>query len=117
MSRHTVSAKFNLSILLLAFGGVMAHAQTNLPIYTDALTNNFQDWSWGAHNFANSAPVHSGSYSINFNGTNWQAISCWHPDFNPAPYTNLSFWINGGTNGGQVVQIYEIGRASCRERV
>jgi hypothetical protein len=105
MQFHLRSSRVILCVALAAAVN-QAAAQTNLQIYTDALTNNFQDWSWGAHNFANTAPVHSGSDSISFNGTNWEAISFERSDFNPAPYTNLNFWINGGTNGGQVIQIY-----------
>ncbi len=43
---------------------VPARGQAPLPIYTDHLVNGFQDWSWGTHNLANTAPVHSGSDSI-----------------------------------------------------
>ncbi len=85
-----------------------ATAQTNLSIYSDSLAAGFQNWSWNAghNNFANSSPTHSGSESIAFTGGYWEAISIWHADFNPAPYTNLSFWINGGASGGQAVQVY-----------
>ncbi len=81
-------------------------AQTNFSIYSDQLNNGFQNWSWGANNFANTSPVHAGAASISYSGAAWQAISFWHSDFNPAPYTNLNFWINGGASGGQVVRIY-----------
>ena len=81
-------------------------AQTNFPIYGDALANGFQDWGWGARSLTCTSPVHSGTYSISYNDVAWGAISFWHPDFNPAPYTNLNFWINSGGNGGQIIQIY-----------
>ena len=83
-----------------------ARAQTNFSVYSDQLNNGFQNWSWGSNNFSCTSPVHSGSNSISFTGTNWQAISFWHADFNPTLYTNLNFWANGGALGGQVVQIY-----------
>ena len=82
-----------------------AHAQTNLSIYSDQLDNGFQDWSWGARSFSSTSPVHSGAAAIRFDGTPWQAISFEHADFNPSPYTNLSFWANGGASGGQVLQL------------
>lgn len=83
-------------------------AQTNFSIYSDQLDNGFQNWSWNAgdYNFANAAPVHSGSNSIAFTGGAWEAISFEHSAFNPAPFTNLNFWINSGGNGGQIIQIY-----------
>lgn len=86
----------------------LAIAQTNFSIYSDQLNNGFQNWSWnsGDNNFANTSPVNSGSNSIAFTGGAWEAISVWHPNFNPAPFTNLSFWINSGGSGGQIINIY-----------
>ena len=92
-------------LALLGFG-LSAQAQTNLSIYSDELDNGFQNWSWGANNFSSTAPVHSGTNAILFSGAVWDALSIWHEDFNPAPYTNLNFWADGGPVGGQVVQIY-----------
>lgn len=81
-------------------------AQTNFSIYSDQLNNSFQDWSWGARNFANTSPVHAGANSIMSSGGAWNAISFSHSAFNPTPYANLNFWANGGPSGGQVLQIY-----------
>jgi len=83
-----------------------AGAQTNFSIYSDQLNNGFLNWSWGTYNFSSTSPVHSGSSAISFSGVPWQAISFAHPAFNPTPFTNLTFWVNGGTNGGQIVRIY-----------
>ena len=94
-----------LCAILLA-GSKPGEAQTNFSIYSDQLDNGFQNWSWGANNFSSPAPVHSGTYAVSLNGVAWQAVSFWHSDFNPAPYTNLTFWVNGGVAGGQVVQVY-----------
>lgn len=85
---------------------ISTHAQTNFPVYSDQLDNGFQDWSWGTHNFTNTAPVHSGTYSISSSGVTWDGISFWHSTMNPRPYTNLNFWANGGSTGGQILQIY-----------
>src|SRR5579859_4267398 len=99
-----------LCVIALAFTGCFgrADAQTNFSIYSDQLNNGFQNWSWnpGDNNFVNASPVHSGSDAIAFTGGYWEAISVWHPTFNPAPFTNLSFWINSGGTGGQIIQIY-----------
>jgi len=83
-----------------------AVAQTNYSIYSDELDNGFQNWSWGSFNFANGSPVHSGTNSIALTSVAWDAISFEHADFNPAPYTNLNFWINSGGQGGQVINLY-----------
>jgi hypothetical protein len=81
--------------------------QNNLPIYTDNLVNGFQNWSWATVNMTNTSPVHSGSYSISVtDGGNYQALVFEHSDFNTTLYTNLSFWVNGGSAGGQRVQVW-----------
>ena len=69
--------------------------------------NGFQNWSWATVNLQNYSPVHSGSYSISVtdNG-NSQALYLEHPDFNTSPYASLSFWINGGSAGGQQLQVW-----------
>jgi len=84
-----------------------AQAQANVPIYTNNLVNGFEgDYSWATVNFANTSPVYSGSsYSISVNASDYSALWVYHPDFNTAPYTNVSFWINGGSGGGQVVLV------------
>jgi hypothetical protein len=94
------------SAIFLLATPITGRAQTNFSIYSDQLDNGFQNWSWGTVNFSNTSPIHSGSESIAFTSAAWDGISFWHSDFNPAPYTNLNFWINGGPGGGQVIQIY-----------
>src|ERR1043166_690754 len=80
--------------------------QLNLPIYTDQLTNGFDDWSWAPHNLAATATVHSGARSISVNATNWQGISFHHADFASSGYTSFAFWAHGGTTGGQLLRVY-----------
>src|ERR1051326_2618132 len=81
-------------------------AQSLLLIYTDHLVNSFADWSWGTRNLANTSPVHSGSNSVSVSAAVWQAFSVWHDDLNAASYANLTFWANGGSSGGQILQVY-----------
>jgi hypothetical protein len=83
-------------------------AQAPLPVYADNLVNAFQDWSWAADNLQNTSPVHSGTASISVSGTNWQALWLYHSDFDTSLYTNISFWINGGAGGGQVIQVFGV---------
>ena len=99
--------------LASAFAAMTAQAQSNLSIYTDNLVNGFQDWSWAAHNLANTSPVHSGSYSISVTDVAWTGISFYQAGFNSyeggfnlSGYTNFSFWANGGSRGGQQLQMY-----------
>ena len=84
-----------------------ANAQANLPIYTDNLVNGFQDWSWATHNPANTSPTHSGSAnSISVSDVAWTALSFEHSDFDTAVYASFSFWANGGSSGGQQLEVY-----------
>src|SRR5580658_6264237 len=93
--------------VLVALCGLMflqkVAAQAPLPIYTDNLVNDFQNWSWAKVNFANTSPVYSGSNSISVSTSNYSALWLYAPNFNTTLYTNLSFWINGGSAGGQKV--------------
>ncbi len=92
-----------LCVVFFAFASV--RAQNNLAIYSDGLVNGFDDWSWAAHNIANAAPVHAGTYSISVTGNYWEGISFHHADINTSPYTNFTFWVNGGS-GGQRLRVY-----------
>jgi hypothetical protein len=83
-------------------------AQSNLIIYDDAVENGFQDtWGYATENYANTSPVHSGSDSISVTiGANYQGIQIVNPTgLNSSPYTNLTFWMNGGT-GAQQLRVY-----------
>src|ERR1051325_7793525 len=81
-------------------------AQSDQQIYTDALVNGWQNWSWATVNLANSSPpVHSGTKSASVNATAWQAIYLHHDAFDSTGYNDLVFWIHGGTSGGQLLQV------------
>jgi hypothetical protein len=74
-------------------------------IYADALQNGWVDWGWGTRSLTNASPVYSGTYSISANENAWEGLSFYHPDFDTSAYTNLTFWINGGPAGGQVLRV------------
>lgn len=94
--------------LLLFALAVQFTARADQIIYTDSLQNGWQNWSWATVNLANTSPVHSGADSIsvtaNNNPTNWQALYLEISAMDVSSYTNLTFWINGGS-GGQSVQV------------
>ncbi len=101
-----------LSIFLLTSSFMPLVAQTDQPVYTDSLQNGWANWSWNSSiNFGSSTFVHSGSAAISVTITNnyitnyWGAIYLHHTAFDSTPYTNITFWINGGTAGGQQLQI------------
>jgi Glycoside hydrolase family 44 len=90
------------AIALLGPGGTVLRA--NQIVYDDTLENGWQNWGWATLNYANTSPVHNGVNSISVSSTNYQALYLHHTAMNGSLFTNLTFWINGGT-GGQVVQV------------
>jgi hypothetical protein len=94
-----------------------AAAQTNQVIYDDSLQNNWLDWSWATINPAETNIVHSGSRSLGVAVNAWQGLYFDHAAFDPSPFTNLTFWINGGTKGGQSVRVVAVYRGSLASAV
>jgi hypothetical protein len=95
---------FLAPILLLAMTLRLA-AQTDQIVYTDSLQNGWVNWSWATVNLNNASPVRSGTSSISVTSTNWQALYLHHNPQAGSAFANLTFWINGGSIGGQVVQV------------
>src|ERR1035437_6664554 len=96
-------------ILVLMLCGVVlpavAHAQADQSVYTDALVNGWQDWSGATVNFSNPQPVQSGPDSISVSAGPYQALYLHHDAFDSSLYSNLVFWIDGGSTGGQLLQV------------
>ena len=89
--------------LLPLFMEAKAIAQANLPVYDGHLVNGFQNWSWATVNLA---ATWSGSNSISvIDSTNYQALYLEHVNFDASPYESMDFWINGGSIGGQRLQV------------
>ena len=98
--------KFVLAALLAT--PAFCRAQSNLIIYSDSLAAGWQNWSYtSTQNFTNTSPVHSGSDSISVTITNaYGGLQLYHPDMTNSAYSSIVFWLNGGTNGGQQLQMY-----------
>lgn len=92
-------------------------AQTNQTVYSDALQNGWQNWSWAAVNLNNPSPVQSGTRSISVTASNWQALYLHHSAQSGAVFTNLTFWIHGGAAGGQRVQVQATRNGSAQAPV
>lgn len=102
------SVRSIVAIVALLLGFVMptvARAQSDQAVYTDALVNGWQNWSWATVNLANTSPVQSGSDSISVSAGPYQALYLHQTPFDSSIYLNLVFWINGGTTGGQLLQV------------
>jgi hypothetical protein len=81
-----------------------ALAQTTSPFvaYDDELKNGWQNWSWAKVQFA--APV-GGAKPIKVEGEPWSGLALHHDAFSSAPFTKVSFYINGGMEGGQSLTV------------
>ena len=98
-------ARRQWSCWLVAVLALQLTVRADQVIYDDALQNGWADWGWGTRNLANTSPVHSGTHSISANENAWEGLSFYHADFSTSPYTNLTFWINGGPVGGQILKV------------
>lgn len=72
-------------------------------IFTDALQNGWQDWSWAAVTMTNTTPVQSGARSIRVSAGAWEALYLQHPAQDAGAFRAVTFWVNGGATGGQLV--------------
>jgi hypothetical protein len=90
-------------LLALAFSVL---ANDDQLIYSDMLNNGWANWGYNATLvFNNSAPVHSGTNSIKATMPSWSRIWLVHDPIDTSLYTNFTFWVNGGTSGGQRLQV------------
>jgi hypothetical protein len=90
---------------LLLWASLPARGQTVQTVYDDALQSGWQSYGWAQLNYAATATVHGGTKSIAVTAGAYEALYL-HHDAQPAVvYTNLSFWIHGGTAGGQLLQV------------
>ena len=80
--------------------------QADQTVYDDALQNGWQNWGWATLDYANTSPVHSGSDSISVTMSAWQGIQLYHPNMDSTPYFSITFWLHGGTSGGQNLKVY-----------
>lgn len=105
-----------LACLFGVLAATTSLAQAPLPVYTDHLVNGFQDWGWATLNYTNTSPVHSGSNSISVTMSSpYQGMQVYHPDLDSSLYGSITFWMNGGTTGGQHLQLYGLLHAGSNQ--
>jgi alpha-N-arabinofuranosidase len=102
-------AWFALLPFMLALQGA-AFAQTDLTIYDEALAPGWQNWSWATNDTASTANAHTGSVSIAVTPSAWSALYLRSADaaLDTHGYLNISFWVHGGTTGGQTIQVVAV---------
>ncbi|MFC5470961.1 glycoside hydrolase family 44 protein [Cohnella suwonensis] len=85
---------------------VQVTGYTKEPAFTDALPEGYSNWSWGTNDFANPAPVASGTRSISFAARGYEGI--WiHRDalMDLTRYYGLTLKLHGGSTGGQKLRV------------
>jgi hypothetical protein len=100
-----------LSRTLLAGGFALAWplvTSADQAVFTDALQNGWQDWSWATVDLTQTARVHAGTRAIAVTADAWEALYLAHDAMDTTGYTNLVFWIHGGASGGQRLQVQGI---------
>jgi hypothetical protein len=95
-------------LVVCTFALAIAAQAQNMIIYSNTLVGNWQNWGWGTINYANTSPVYPGfTDSVSVSLGAWQGIQIVSgAEVNDSPYYSLTFELNGGTSGGQNLQIY-----------
>lgn len=94
-----------LSLATLLIGGGTAHAQAApapVVVYNDALGDGWQNWSWATVTLQVPA---GGVQPIKVEGGPWSALALHHDPIYTKGYSKITFFINGGADGGQSVAI------------
>ena len=95
-----------IAACLLQISAAWLCGQANQIIYSNSLQNGWMDESWATVNLANTSPVLPGfSNSISVFCTEYGALQLSQTPSSSAPYTSLTFWLNGGDTGGQVLTV------------
>lgn len=79
-----------------------AAAQAPIVVYNDALGDGWQSWSWAKVTLQ--VPI-GNVQPIKVEGDPWSALAFHHDPISTKGYTKLTFFINGGVDGGQFIAI------------
>ena len=93
-----------MSLFLL----VTARSQADEILFDDTLRNGWANWSWADVDMANSSPAQTGLRSIRITVDAWEALYLHHTPFDVSGFTNLVFWIHGGSAGGQRLMLQAV---------
>lgn len=89
-------------------GSTTGASVSTIPVYVDGVAQPFQDWSWMVtRNAADSTVKNSGSYSYSFTPQSYAAIFFYNPNIavDTSKHSAITFYVNGGTAGGQRVAV------------
>jgi hypothetical protein len=76
-----------------------------MSVYDDVFAEGWQNWSWATIDAANATPVNSGVSSLAVRAGAFTALAFHHTAVDTRMFDSLTFWINPGKQGGQVITI------------
>jgi hypothetical protein len=76
-----------------------------MRLYDDRFTEGWDNWSWASVDAASARPVNSGTSAIAVKAGPFTALAFHHAAMDTTNYSSLTFWINAGAQGGQVLSL------------
>ncbi len=102
ISRRSLIASTAALAGVAAFGARAADKPAPMVVYDDELKNGWQSWSWAKVELS----VPAGTVKpIKVEGDPWSALAFHHDPFSTEGFTKLSFFVNGGIDGGQSLAV------------
>lgn len=76
-----------------------------MALYGDRFSEGWDNWSWASVDAANTRPVNSGTSAIAVRAGAFTALAFHHAPVDTTSYASLTFWIDVGNPGGQVLTL------------
>jgi len=76
-----------------------------MALYDDVFAEGWQNWSWATIDAANTSPVSSGTSSLAVRAGPFTALAFHHAAVDVSMFGNLTFWLNPGKQGGQILTV------------
>jgi len=76
-----------------------------MALYDDRFAEGWDNWSWASVDGANIAPSNSGTSSVAVRSGPFTALAFHHAAMDTTTFASLTFWVNVGPQGGQVVNL------------
>ncbi|WP_248928489.1 glycoside hydrolase family 44 protein [Paenibacillus hamazuiensis] len=101
------TATVNVTVTKTAPEPVPTGDVAGFVVYDEQVNEPFKDLSGAQRNMAQTAVVHSGTRAIQMDPSNHAALYLYKSDgvVNVAKHDRLEFWLNGGSAGGQKLQV------------
>jgi hypothetical protein len=88
-----------------------------MSIYQEGLANGWNNWSWADVDTANTGTVHTGSSALAVTADAFEALYLQHAQVATGAFQSLHFWINGGSTGGQTLNVIALRAGTAQPAV